>query len=77
MSVIELSTCSWSFWHKTGAQFRLENPRESDNKSGRTREALSNKITWMCSFFFIGYMGAEGNHVITCRRDFTSSHPIR
>ena len=64
-AVIELSTCTWAFWHKTGAEYRLENPRESGSKGGRTREALGNKITWLCAIFLLGYVGAEGQSAIS------------
>ena len=36
-----------------------ENPDESDGK-GRTRQALSNRFTWIFVFFMFGYCGLEG-----------------
>ena len=67
-AAIELAACSWAFWHKTGDVYRAENSRQSDSKGGRTKEALKNKITWMCAAFFFAYVGLEvslGGWIVT------------
>jgi fucose permease len=58
-SVLELVGLTLSFWKKTGQVYRIENPRDSETKGGRTREALKSKVTWICSLFFFTYMGVE------------------
>lgn len=71
-SVLEWVGLTLTFWHKTGAVYRLEHPNEDsggeEKKGGRTREALKSKITWICAAFFFTYMGIEvglGGWVIT------------
>lgn len=49
-----------AFWHRTGAVYRAEHVRDhGDSGSGRTREALRSKTTWICTLFFFTYMGVE------------------
>lgn len=69
-SVLEWVGLTLTFWHKTGAVYRDENPREEGDtkKGGRTKEALKSRITWTCAAFFFCYMGVEvglGGWVIT------------
>ncbi len=67
-AAIELATSLWSFWHKTAAVYRAENSRQSDSEGSRTREALKNKITWMCAIYFFAYVGTEvslGGWIVT------------
>ncbi|KAM3070151.1 hypothetical protein ACMFMG_003814 [Clarireedia jacksonii] len=59
MSSIELITSTWAFWAQTGAVYAAENPRDANAKTGRMREALSNKLTWIFAAFVFGYVGAE------------------
>ncbi|EXJ93394.1 hypothetical protein A1O1_01786 [Capronia coronata CBS 617.96] len=60
---------SWTFRRKTGELYRLEHARDNDSTtSGRTREALKSKITWLCAAFFFMYMGIEvglGGWIVT------------
>ncbi|RMD42270.1 hypothetical protein DV735_g2845, partial [Chaetothyriales sp. CBS 134920] len=58
-AVVELIGLTITFWPMTGKVYCAEHPRDPEAKGGRTREALSNKITWLCSFFFFTYMGVE------------------
>ncbi|RDW65225.1 hypothetical protein BP5796_09917 [Coleophoma crateriformis] len=58
-SAIELAVLTAAFWKQTGEVFRLENPRDPSVKVGRTREALSNRLTWIFAIFILGYVGAE------------------
>lgn len=48
-----------AFWTETGKKYREANSRIDNKKGGRTREALRNKVTWICSFFLLGYVGIE------------------
>ncbi len=59
-TAIELLTSASTFWKKTGTVYQEENPRDPNAKSGRTREALKNKLTWIFALFIFGYVGAEG-----------------
>jgi fucose permease len=61
--MIELITSTWAFWEKNAARHRADNPPQSDNDGGRTREALKNKVTWLCAIFFFAYVGAEGTQI--------------
>jgi hypothetical protein len=64
MSGIELITSTWAFWAQTGAVYAAENPRDANAKTGRMREALSNKLTWIFAAFVFGYVGAEGIYYV-------------
>ena len=58
LSLVLLTT---AFWDKSGAAYRVENPpEEGKEEGGRTREALKNRITWICAIYFFTYVGAEG-----------------
>lgn len=59
-SAIELLSSATAFWKQTGVVYRTENPSVTSDKSGRTREALKNKVTWIFALFIFGYVGAEG-----------------
>ncbi|KAH6665026.1 major facilitator superfamily domain-containing protein [Halenospora varia] len=59
MSGIELILLTLAFWKQTGAVYQQENPSVNTAKSGRTREALRNPLTWIFALFIFGYMGAE------------------
>lgn len=51
--------CLYAFWTETGAKHRLANPQSANSKGGRTKEALSTRVTWICAVFLLGYVGAE------------------
>lgn len=57
---MELVLCIITFRKATGAVYRAKNP-ETHSKGGhsRTREALRNKITWLCAGFLLLYVGVE------------------
>lgn len=59
MAALELATSTLTFWKQTGEVFITENPEDPNAKTGRTRSALKNKVTWIFSIFIFGYMGAE------------------
>ena len=62
-STVELVTSAAAFWKQTGAIYLAENPNPTSGK-GRTRQALSNKFTWIFVFFMFGYCGLEGRSPI-------------
>lgn len=67
-AAIELVASLSAFWPETGAKFRAANPRTTDSKGGRTREALTNRVTWICSLFLLAYVGVEvalGGWIVT------------
>ncbi|RYP15743.1 hypothetical protein DL765_005518 [Monosporascus sp. GIB2] len=58
-SAVEFFAATSTFWSQTGDVYLAENPMESGGKSGRTRAAIKNKLTWLFAFFVFGYCGAE------------------
>ncbi|KAK6599262.1 hypothetical protein H4I96_08466 [Botrytis cinerea] len=68
VAATELITSAWAFWAQTGQVYSMENPRDVNAKTGRLREALSNKLTWIFAAFIFGYVGAEvslGGWIVT------------
>ncbi|KAF2745526.1 MFS general substrate transporter [Sporormia fimetaria CBS 119925] len=63
MAALESITSITAFWGATGAVFRANNPRTTDTKDNRMKEALIRKpyarISWICAFFLLGYVGVE------------------
>jgi fucose permease len=61
--VIELATSTTAFWRATADVFRAANPRSSDTKDNRMKEALIRlpyaRVTWVCAIFLLGYVGIE------------------
>lgn len=66
-SVVELIALTITFWTQTGAVYLSEAPSASGAKSGRMRQVLKNKLSWIFAFFVFGYCGAEGEHSILSR----------
>ncbi|CZT51660.1 related to tetracycline resistance proteins [Rhynchosporium secalis] len=65
---VEFLTCATTFWKQTGAMYEAENPRDPSSKTGRTRQAMKSRITWLFCFFVFAYVGAEvslGGWIIT------------
>ncbi|KAM3424687.1 hypothetical protein BST61_g6674 [Cercospora zeina] len=62
-ATVELIASVHAFWHETGAKFRERHSRTSDAKGSRLREATlkmpAARVTWLCSMFFLGYVGVE------------------
>ena len=76
--MLELIVGVTTFWSETGARFRAANPRTSNKKGGRTREALSDRVTWLLSLFLLGYVGIEGlsssrRHILLFAANFFSA----
>ncbi|TAQ86579.1 hypothetical protein B7494_g5092 [Chlorociboria aeruginascens] len=59
ISAIEFLTSAYTFWYQTGAIYQAENPRDPNSTTGRTRQALKSKVTWIFALFIFGYVGAE------------------
>lgn len=59
ISFADLVIAVTAFWTETGKKYREANSRIDDKKGGRTRQALRNKVTWICSFFLLVYVGIE------------------
>ncbi|KAL6706524.1 hypothetical protein ACN47E_005463 [Coniothyrium glycines] len=63
MAVIELVTSTAAFWKATAQVFRALNPRTTDTKDNRMKEALlrmpNARVTWLCAMFLLGYVGVE------------------
>jgi fucose permease len=57
--VLELCLTLPAFWTSTGAAHRNANPLSANKQNSRTREALTNKISWICAIFLLGYVGVE------------------
>lgn len=58
--MLELVMTTLAFWRSDGAAHRLANPSSQNQKgNSRTREALKNKISWICAVFLLGYVGVE------------------
>ena len=56
---LELCVGTLSFWRETGQEFRKRNAG-SAAEGGRTKAALKQKVTWICAFILLSYVGAEG-----------------
>lgn len=56
---VEWVTSVLAFWPQNAAKYREETSRQSEEQGGRTREAVKNRVTWLCAAFFLTYMGAE------------------
>jgi len=60
LSCITLIVCSISFWSQTSTVYRTHHPHEpGDGQNSTTKTALKNRVTWLCSVFFLLYVGAE------------------
>ncbi len=58
---IEVVVGTTAFWSETGAKYRDTNRTDGEEK-GMTRVALKQKVTWICSAFFLAYVGLEGSY---------------
>ncbi|GJD04128.1 hypothetical protein ColKHC_12953 [Colletotrichum higginsianum] len=68
LSILEWLGLALSFWGQTGQVYRTEHPVVDGGKRSSTKEALRNKITWLCSCFVFLFMGIEvglGGWIVT------------
>jgi fucose permease len=70
LAACELVVGTWAFWTETGMKYRDTNRADGEEK-GMTRRALRNKVTWICSAFFLAYVGTEGTPTL---KPLTPSH---
>ncbi|MCJ1363620.1 hypothetical protein MMC16_002727 [Acarospora aff. strigata] len=78
-AAIEVAASVTAFWPETGAKFRAANPRMSGKKGGRTKEALSNRVTWILAIFLLAYVGVEvalGGWIVTFMIQVRRSTPF-
>ncbi|MCJ1425767.1 hypothetical protein MMC29_003667 [Sticta canariensis] len=59
LSIAELAAGGTAFWTETGKKYRADNLKTTGKTSGHTREALRNRVTWICCFFLLVYSGTE------------------
>lgn len=59
LSIAELAAGGTAFWTETGKKYRADNEKTTGKTSGHTREALRNRVTWICCFFLLVYSGTE------------------
>ena len=79
LGVFELVAVVAAFWTETGQKYRDANPRTSGKKGGRTLEALSNKVVWVCAWFLLVYVGIEvalGGWVVVYMRIVRHAAPL-
>ena len=60
LSVLELGLGSIVWWSETAQTFRQ---KIAGNKKNRTKDALKEKIMWICCVFMFCYVGVEGQSV--------------
>lgn len=58
-AVIELVAAVAAFWTNTGPAYREANPRSEEETGNRMKEALNNRVTWVCSVFLLVCVGIE------------------
>ncbi|MCJ1282949.1 hypothetical protein MMC26_002275 [Xylographa opegraphella] len=67
------------FWKENGKKFRNDHPRTSGKEGGRTKEALSNRVVWICAVFLLIYVGIEvaiGGWVVSFMGTIRGSTPF-
>ncbi|KAL8698957.1 MAG: hypothetical protein Q9201_006286 [Fulgogasparrea decipioides] len=55
---VEIFSGSAAFWSETGAKYTDVNRADGEDK-GMTRQALRQKVTWICAVFLLCYVGLE------------------
>ena len=58
-SAVELGFAITSFWGEDGKRYRQCHPPTVEGETGRTKEALMHRVTWICSVFLLIYVGIE------------------
>ncbi|MCJ1414065.1 hypothetical protein MMC32_000390 [Xylographa parallela] len=75
----ELCIAVTVFWKENGQKFRDDHPRTSGKEGGRTKEALSNRVVWICAVFLLVYVGIEvaiGGWVVSFMGTIRGSTPF-
>ncbi|KAL9015166.1 MAG: hypothetical protein Q9173_000197 [Seirophora scorigena] len=58
LCAVEVATGAAAFWSETGTKYTDVNRADGEEK-GMTREALKQKVTWICAGFLLCYVGLE------------------
>ncbi|KAI4119363.1 MAG: hypothetical protein LQ345_000742 [Seirophora villosa] len=58
LCAVEIATGAAAFWSETGTKYTDVNRADGEEK-GMTREALKQKVTWICAGFLLCYVGLE------------------
>ncbi|KAL8841616.1 MAG: hypothetical protein Q9170_000830 [Blastenia crenularia] len=58
LAALEIGTGSVAFWSETGSKYADAN-RVDGESTGMTRQALKQKVTWICALFLLCYVGLE------------------
>ena len=64
VAAIDLALSTFAFWHASGVEYRRYNA-SANAAGGRMRAALSSRVTWICSFFLLAYVGSEGSCLVS------------
>lgn len=71
-AILELVIGAHAFWSETATRYRDTHARTTDSSGSRLAEAVRRapaaRVTWLCSFFFLGYVGVEfalGGWIVT------------
>ena len=79
IALTELCIAVTVFWKENGQKFRDDHPRTSGKEGGRTKEALSNRVVWICAVFLLVYVGIEvaiGGWVVSFMGTIRGSTPF-
>ena len=58
-SAVELVWVITAFWGEDGERYRKCHPPTAEGEMGRTKEALTHRMTWICCVFLLLYVGVE------------------
>ncbi len=58
LAAVEIMTGAAAFWSETGRKYTRVNRADGEGK-GMTRQALRQKVTWICAAFLLCYVGLE------------------
>ncbi|KAI4207142.1 MAG: hypothetical protein LQ346_000720 [Caloplaca aetnensis] len=58
LAAVEILTGAAAFWSETGSKYTRVNRADGEGK-GMTRQALRQKVTWICAAFLLCYVGLE------------------
>ena len=59
IAAVQLALVVLAFCSDSGEVYRHADPLSLNSENSRTREALRNKIYWVCAVLLLGYAGVE------------------
>lgn len=59
LALLEIISAVAAFWAESGKAYRAANPKTRGDGGARTREAVGNRVTWICGIFLLVYVGIE------------------